>query len=114
MAGSVSSIVRRFRLSAALVAAAGFVDGMTAVAQATSYVGRSHTEDIPYANKYDCCEDAIYAAQADSIRACRRTGGFGEIPRGTAHGKCSWDTIRGRGGKRIYFCLATAEVVCRR
>jgi hypothetical protein len=67
-----------------------------------------------HTRKRECCDAAIYLAQQDSIRACRSVGGFGEIPRGVASGRCKWDTLQSQSGRRYYRCTATASVKCSR
>jgi len=80
--------------------------------QAASYTGRADT-GWGYANKAYCCEDAVAAAQDDSARACERAGGYPEYRRSSARGRCKWDTRRGRDGRSVYRCSATASIYCK-
>ena len=63
-------------------------------------------------NKRDCCEDAIWLAQDDSMALCEMSGGHPKVPSGSARGLCDWDT-RGSGRDRVYRCTARADVYCR-
>jgi hypothetical protein len=109
-----SQMSRRASLPTTLLLALGFCLAGATAGSASSYVGRGDTSGQGHTRKNDCCDAAIYMAQEDSIRACRRVGGFAEIPRGVANGRCKWDTLQGQGGRRYYRCTATASVSCKR
>jgi hypothetical protein len=101
-------------LLATLLLVFGFCLVGASESSASSYVGRGDTSGEGHTRKQACCDAAIYMAQEDSIRACRRVGGFAEMPRGVANGRCKWDTLQGQGGTRYYRCTATASVNCKR
>jgi hypothetical protein len=63
-------------------------------------------------NRGDCCENAVYLAQADAARACEDSGGYPELRRSTARGRCKSSTGRDADGTPIYFCEASASVSC--
>ncbi len=63
-------------------------------------------------NKRDCCEDAIWLAQEDSMNLCEMAGGHPKVPSGSSRGLCDWDA-RGSGRDRVYRCVGRADVYCR-
>jgi hypothetical protein len=83
-----------------------------APARAANYTGYGET-DWGYDNKSYCCEDALQAAQDDSARSCEAAGGYPSIRSNSVRGRCDWEASRGRDGRRIYRCTATASVSCR-
>ena len=79
-----------------------------AIAAASDWDGYADT-GWRYRDKRSCCEDAIVAAQEDSIANCEHSGGVPAVSRsGSARGNCDWDS---KGG--TYRCTATASVRCR-
>ena len=80
-------------------------------ALATSYKGWGDTGWNFY-DKRECCEEAVWLAQEDSIRLCEMAGGNAKVRSGSTRGLCDWDA-RGGTRDRVYRCTANAEVYCR-
>ena len=80
-------------------------------ALATSYKGWGDTGWNFY-DKRECCEEAVWLAQEDSIRLCEMAGGNAKVRSGSTRGLCDWDA-RGDARDRVYRCTANAEVYCR-
>ena len=95
---------------AALLAFATVVSA-AAPAAAGSYKGWGDT-GWSFDNKRDCCEEAVWLAQEDSIARCERTGGWAKVCSGSTRGLCDWDA-RGNGDNRVYRCTAEASLYCR-
>lgn len=79
-------------------------------AGAESYKGFGDT-GWSFSNKRDCCEEAVWLAQDDSIALCEYSGGRARVRSGSTRGMCDWDS-RGSGSNRVYRCTATADVYC--
>ena len=82
-----------------------------AAAMAASYHGFGDT-GWDFENKRDCCEEAVWLAQEDSMRLCEMAGGHPKVRSGSTRGICDWDA-RGSGRDRLYRCTAKADVYCR-
>jgi len=90
-----------------ILAAAALV-ALAASPAAANWSGYADT-GYRFRDKRSCCEEAILAAQDDSIANCEGTGGFPVVSRGSsARGQCDWDKQNG-----VYRCTATATVRCR-
>lgn len=107
-----SAIVARSRASlVAAVAVALIASALVTPALATSYKGWGDTGWNFY-DKRDCCEEAVWLAQEDSMIQCENAGGAPKVRSGSTRGLCDWDA-RGGTADRIYRCTATADVYCR-
>jgi hypothetical protein len=80
-------------------------------AAASDYTGWGDT-GWKHDNKRDCCEDAVWLAQEDSIRRCELAGGQARVPSGTMRGFCDWEA-RGDRRDEVFRCKAEAKVACR-
>lgn len=94
-----------------VLAAALLVATSATTALATSYEGYGDT-GWTFDNKRDCCEEAVWLAQEDSIRRCEEAGGVPRVRSGSTRGLCDWDA-RGDSWNRVYRCTATSSVYCR-
>jgi hypothetical protein len=63
-------------------------------------------------DKRECCEEAVFLAQDDSVRQCQNAGGVAKVRTGSTRGLCDWDA-RGDGLNRVYRCTASTAVYCR-
>lgn len=81
------------------------------LAEAASYKGWGDT-GWNFDNKRDCCEEAVWLAQEDSIRQCLDAGGRPKVRSGSTRGLCDWDA-EGSSFDRVYRCTANSEVYCR-
>lgn len=80
-------------------------------AAASDYTGWGDT-GWNHDNKRDCCEDAVWLAQEDSIRRCELTGGQARVRSGTMRGFCDWEA-RGDRRNEVFRCKADTKVECR-
>jgi hypothetical protein len=102
---SASTLVR---LAAAISVAALLG---AAPALAGSYYGYGDT-GWDFYDKRECCEEAVWLAQENSMQLCENAGGEPKVPSGSTRGLCDTDS-RGSGRDRIYRCTAKANVYCR-
>lgn len=94
-----------------VILAVGAILSVATPAAATSYEGWGDTGWNWY-DKRDCCEEAVWLAQEDSIGMCENAGGHAKVRSGSTRGLCDWDA-RGSGRDRLYRCTAKTSVYCR-
>lgn len=68
-----------------------------------------------YANKRECCNEAIAIAQERSAATCASVGGVPRPMRGGVQrrGFCSWETAEDDNGDIMFRCQAEASIPCR-
>ena len=99
------------RSAALLIAIAASSLGGAMPAHAGSYYGWGDTGWAFY-DKRECCEEAVWLAQEESISLCENAGGHAKVRSGSTRGMCDWDA-RGDSRDRVYRCTAKANVLCR-
>ncbi|MFN2427919.1 MAG: hypothetical protein ABR587_15900 [Candidatus Binatia bacterium] len=102
--------MKHSRSPLAAVAAVAFA-AIASPAFAASYQGWGDTGWTHY-DKRECCEDAVWLAQENSILLCENAGGSAKVRSGSTRGLCDWDA-RGSGSDRVYRCTADTSVLCR-
>jgi hypothetical protein len=109
--GSGTHMIRRMHRG--LLAAAILLVGAAATASATEYPGWGDTGWI-YANKRDCCNEAIAIASQYSAQACVTAGGAPtSFTGGGQRGSCTSQFMQDDDGVMMYRCYGEASVWCR-